>query len=168
MKRYVKIFVENLDLFFQDITVFLNEYIYEVTEEEEKKLSGLRASFESELRDGGQPSIKELLSLASYLPLIKCSYIPKLKPPGGSLLVNELLQRQIWDFLKENEIKKEIAVLNEIENETSRRGRDQYEENPYPRWRYTSHLNENKLLTFPIYSILIHSLLFKIINNVLY
>ena len=29
---------------------------------------------------------------------------------------------------------------------------------------YLDHLSENKLLTFPIYSILIHSILFKIIN----
>ena len=29
---------------------------------------------------------------------------------------------------------------------------------------YLDHLSENKLLTFPIYSVLIHSLLFKIIN----
>ena len=62
-------------------------------------------------------------------------------------LFNDLLQMQIKDPLKENEIKSNINSFDNISDAISIKVREQYEENPYPRWRYADIAPKNKFLT---------------------
>ena len=51
-------------------------------------------------------------------------------------LFNDLINLQIKEPLKENELAKSIDVLGEITDLTSKKVKKQYEANPYPRWRF--------------------------------
>ena len=48
--------------------------------------------------------------------------------------LEEVIRRQIIEPNEEDTLKSKIAVLGAITDEVSKRVREQYEENPYPRW----------------------------------
>jgi SAM-dependent methyltransferase len=69
-------------------------------------------------------------------------YFPLHALPRAEALLNEawsdavmgLLVQQVRQPAEERELRKSIAALTAVENEVSRKVREQYEENPYPRW----------------------------------
>ena len=68
---------------------------------------------------------------------------------SSNLLFNDLINVQIKEPLKENELIKSIQSLGEIINPVSKKVQEQYEENSYPRWRCTNKiLSENHILWF--------------------
>ena len=58
---------------------------------------------------------------------------------------NDLLKLQLKEPLEEKKIAGSINNFNTIKDNISKKVRLQYEENPYPRWRYSCHSSENKL-----------------------
>ena len=82
--------------------------------------------------------------LGCYMPLNTSKNIVNklLNHKSSNLLFNDLISIQIKEPLKENELAKSIKSLNEIIDPVSKKVRNQYEENPYPRWRCT-----NKILS---------------------
>ena len=65
--------------------------------------------------------------------------VPYIHIPGqGSTIHRTGLQplfiRQVVEVQRERDLRESIPVLNPIEDDVSRAVRDQYEENPYPRW----------------------------------
>jgi 2-polyprenyl-3-methyl-5-hydroxy-6-metoxy-1,4-benzoquinol methylase len=69
-------------------------------------------------------------------------YLPLQAVPSGTALlerkwappVADLLNQQVRDHIQERELRDSILRLTAIEDEVSQRVRQQYEENPYPRW----------------------------------
>ena len=57
---------------------------------------------------------------------------------SSNLLFNDLISVQIKEPLKEKELTRSIKSLDIIEDLVSKKVQEQYEEHPYPRWRYTS------------------------------
>ena len=53
-----------------------------------------------------------------------------------NILFNDLITMQIKEPLKEKELVNSIRSLGKISDVVSKKVRDQYEEYPYPRWRY--------------------------------
>ena len=53
---------------------------------------------------------------------------------------NDLIKIQVLDFKKETKLKKSIKLFGVIDNKLSKKVRKQYEESPYPRWRYFNQL----------------------------
>ena len=112
---------------------FYNEYVFYQSDEEINLIDKLKLKVEN------SPEINELeiSILACYVPLIQSNtikdkllnYLPKNK------LFNDLIKAQIKDNLEEQKLKSTIKS-NVIVNEISKKVRDQYEENPYPRWKY--------------------------------
>ena len=47
-----------------------------------------------------------------------------------------MIEMQIKEPLKETTLKNSIKSIEIISDDVSKKVRDQYEENPYPRWRY--------------------------------
>ncbi len=121
---------------------FLNEYIYSLTEEENTSINTIinRCIYE-ELNE------TNVSILSCYYSLYKLiDKIPKLKSfnsPNHSL--TELIKLQITEPLKEIELSKNIKKLGLINNYISQKVQSQYEENPYPRWRYSSHQTNQKI-----------------------
>lgn len=123
---------ENLALFLTAMSLqcFLNEYLWDVTPEEEKRVAELKAKAEK-----GDAKLEDLLLLASYLPLYLLKNIHSYE---DMLSVNELSaliwKRQVAEPLREITLREQIPCLTPIEDDISAKVQAQYEENPYPRW----------------------------------
>lgn len=114
---------------------FLNEYIFFQTDEEISLVDDLKKKVESnDLVDEVAVAV-----LSCYLPLNTSQVIidKLLKYKSESNLFNDLIKIQIKDFIKEEDLKKTIKSSEIIDN-ISTKVRSQYEENPYPRWRYAN------------------------------
>ena len=55
------------------------------------------------------------------------------------------MKLQITEPLKEIELSKTTKRLGTINDDVSKRVKSQYEENPYPRWRYGNHSESQKI-----------------------
>ena len=110
---------------------FLNEYLYNQTDIEVEALKDLETLVEKQLTIGQQPSPTELACLASYKPLHEYSWLHLLTMP---IELESLHRRQILEPEKEKQLRSTIPILQEIKNEVSCKVREQYEQNPYPRW----------------------------------
>ena len=58
---------------------------------------------------------------------------------------NELLDLQFREIVIEKSISKKIKKIGLITNSISKKVKNQYELNPYPRWRYNSYAKENQV-----------------------
>ena len=112
---------------------FFNEYVFYQSDEEINLINKLKSKIEK----SKEINELEISILACYMPLIKSNiikdkllnYLPKNK------LFSDLIKAQIKDNLEEQKLKSTIKS-NVIVDEISKKVRDQYEENPYPRWKY--------------------------------
>ena len=115
---------------------WLNEYLYIQSAKEINLVNKLKQKIENnEEIDELQISI-----LGCYIPLNNSKDIidKLLNYKSSNLLFNDLISVQIKEPLKENELVKSIQSLEEIVDPVSKEVQEQYEENPYPRWRCTN------------------------------
>jgi len=119
---------------------WLNEYLYIQSLKEVDIVIKLKKKIEN----SDEINELEISILSCYMPLIDSKNIISklLNYKSSNLLFNDLISVQIKDPLKEKELVKSIKSLDNIIDPISKKVRDQYEENPYPRWRCT-----NKILT---------------------
>ena len=110
---------------------FTNEYIYSQTDDDKKILDDLENTVHKNIADGTQPAPLVLACLASYKALYDYSWCHLVALPDE---VKQLEKSQISDVKKEIVLRSEIPMLNEITDDISSKVRQQYEENPYPRW----------------------------------
>ncbi len=124
---------------------FLNEYVVYQSDEEINLVNDLMKKIEKE------KTINELeiSILACYLPLNSSKIINDklVNYVSDRPLFNDLIQIQIKDLLKEEELKKSINSFENISDKVSKSVRDQYEENPYPRWRYANKTPKKNFLS---------------------
>lgn len=117
---------------------FINEYVFATTDEEAAKAQRLLAAVTDLLNAGGpmlaQVPALSLLALAAYVPLHALPQAQALLERDWPPAVQAVLAQQIVQPGEEEKLRATIPCLTAIEDETSRRVRDQYEENPYPRW----------------------------------
>jgi SAM-dependent methyltransferase len=114
---------------------FLNEYVFAQSDEETRDANGLREMLSQKLSSGSDIAPALLAAVAAYFPLHAL-------PEAKSLLaaaawpdaVGELLQQQVREPLEEADDKRAIPALTPITDKVSQDVREQYEENPYPRW----------------------------------
>ena len=121
---------------------FLNEYVYSVSEEENISVNTIiKRCIEGDLSE------KNISILSCYYPLYKLlDQIPLLKSFNSAHpSFKELIELQIIEPLKEIDLSKNIKSLGIIRNNISKEVKEQYEENPYPRWRYENYLKSNKI-----------------------
>lgn len=97
---------------------FLNEYVWPETPEETRAISVLKAS-----------TPMEVALLAMYRPLRDIE-----RPAGGGEAFERLWRRLVDEPRAEAALQPAIPALTPVEDEVSRRVRQQYEANPYPRW----------------------------------
>ena len=122
----------------------LNEYIIFQSKDEINFVESLKTKIEK------NESIKELevAILACYLPLSQSkNLIKKLSNfLSSNNLFNEMIKIQIKDTLEEKRLKQTIDSI-EITDQISQKVRDQYEENPYPRWKYVDKIYKTDFLS---------------------
>ena len=114
---------------------FFNEYIFFQTKKEINYINTLTQKIEKSQKI----SETEVAILGCYIPLYSFKNIKKKLSnyKSDNILFNDLITMQIKEPMKEKELKNLIKPLSKISDNVSKKVRDQYEENPYPRWRYT-------------------------------
>ena len=121
---------------------FLNEYIYSLTKKEILSINKIIKRCKNiELNE------INISILSCYFPLYKLiDKIPSLKSfSSPNKIFTELMELQISEPLQEIDLSQNIKKLGTINDEISQKVKSQYEENPYPRWRYGSYHENQKL-----------------------
>jgi tetratricopeptide (TPR) repeat protein len=113
---------------------FINEYVYSDTLQEQQQVERLKQALMAALETGDAVPPLWIAAIASYGPL------GALLDPQLALArrwpdpVDKVVTQQIREVQEERLLQKSIPRLTPISGETSQRVREQYEENPYPRW----------------------------------
>ncbi len=116
---------------------FINEYAWVRSASETAQLGRLRAQVEAAAGSGALPRASQVLALASYEPLHTL--------PGADTLadrqqaswpeaVRAVWRQQVDEPRQEARLRAGLKRLTEIAQGVSSQVRQQYEENPYPRW----------------------------------
>ncbi len=113
---------------------FINEYVFsQITEEAEQSLELLRG-ISAELAEGKSVPPHRLAALASYFPLSSLPSVDTLQRASWPPVFQAVVTQQVSEPLREQQLRERIPSLTEINDPVSRKVREQYEENPYPRW----------------------------------
>ena len=113
----------------------LTEYIYAETAEETEAVAALEIFLNTRSDGNTAPDAATVACLASYRPLHRYAWSEALAVPAG---IEALYTRQVSDHRLIRKFASDLPVLRRIEDRTSLLVKDQYEENPYPRWSSTS------------------------------
>ena len=123
---------------------WLNEYIYTQSEKEINFVNKLKNKIEK----NKEVNELEVAILACYIPLNNSKIIIQklLDHKSSNILFNDLITLQIKEPLKEKELVKSIKSLGQIVDPVSKKVQEQYEEHPYPRWRFANKSLSKKVL----------------------
>ena len=115
---------------------WLNEYLYVQSAKEIDLVNKLKQKIENDK----EINEIEIAILACNSPLNKSKIIIEklLNYKSSNLLFNDLIDVQIKEPLKEIKLKKSINSLDKIFDPISIKVQEQYEEHPYPRWRFSN------------------------------
>ena len=113
---------------------YLNDYVYATTADELARVARLRDQVASQIQAGIDPPAAILAAVASYVPLHSVPAVERLVDRPLAAPVAELVAQQVTEPLEERALRERLPRLTPIEDPTSRQVRQQYEENPYPRW----------------------------------
>jgi Flp pilus assembly protein TadD/SAM-dependent methyltransferase len=119
---------------------FNNEYAYGVSDEERRKLDDLETRIEAGL--SGLPRLPDelqidLMCFSMYRPLHTlnaCQDLPRSDAEAWDEAARCIAKRQLDDYDQERRIAAAIRPITNICDAVSLAVREQYEENPYPRW----------------------------------
>ena len=120
------------------IQCFLNEYVYYINQKECKKLEEIKRSLNTNTNTNREYKIaliscyESIGSISKEIEYLK-NYISK------NIEFDELINLQVKDTFREKEISVGINSIGEISDKVSKKVKNQYELNPYPRWRYNSY-----------------------------
>ena len=144
-KKLLKKFLSNSDnQFFMKIYNFLIvfaeqkffcEFIYHVTDEEKKLLKKL----ENKIKKKEDICELSILLISLYKPLNKCNYLHKklVNYISKSNEFKEFLKYVFHDPHTDKQASISMKSMSNFSNKTSLLMKRQYEENPFPRWRFT-------------------------------
>jgi hypothetical protein len=113
---------------------FINEYVFSESEEEKQKIELLQEEVKVALEKGGAVSPTRIAVLGAYRPLSGFSWTDDLLRLKWSGDIKKIVVAQVGDVRKEQALRSKIPRLTAIEDKVSQAVRNQYEENPYPRW----------------------------------
>ena len=130
---------------------FINEYIYFETEEEQNQITELEQRIIAAMEEGLPLNLYDLTLFSCYRPLQKLPQAEKILASTQNTPLGSLVTMQIAEPLKEAELKKSIINVTDIGNKVSQQVKEQYEDNPYPRW-----IHSEKTQSFPFATVLQH------------
>ena len=113
---------------------FINEYVFAVPADEDRKAGELRDLLSAALKTGAPIPVLHLVSVAAYFPLHSLPLSALLLERSWPAEIAPLLAQQVREPAEEHRIGTTIPRLTDIEDEVSLLVQRQYEENPYPRW----------------------------------
>ncbi len=121
---------------------FLNEYVYYISTEEKNKQKELKKTIK---KNKNQEYKLAIISCYQSLSSINNEIVDLNNYFSNNKEFNNLLNLQFKELNDETKISKGIKKLGNIKDYISKEVKNQYELNPYPRWRYNSYAKGNKL-----------------------
>jgi tetratricopeptide (TPR) repeat protein/2-polyprenyl-3-methyl-5-hydroxy-6-metoxy-1,4-benzoquinol methylase len=113
---------------------FINEYVFDAPDAEWEQARRLRDLLGEALQSPRPVPVLWLVVVASYFPLHSVRGADALLERDWPDSVTHLLVQQVREPAQERQTRGSIPALTQIDNDVSRLVRQQYEENPYPRW----------------------------------
>jgi tetratricopeptide (TPR) repeat protein/2-polyprenyl-3-methyl-5-hydroxy-6-metoxy-1,4-benzoquinol methylase len=113
---------------------FVNEYIFDCDDRERLAAEACRTKLLALLDANEAVPPLLLLAVAAYFPLYTLRDASRLLAQNAPRPVAEVLRQQIREPLEEQALRAGIERLTPISGGVSADVRDQYEQNPYPRW----------------------------------
>ncbi len=113
---------------------FINEYVFATTDDEVAEACRLQTALEEKLNAAEPYSPLWPAAVGAYFPLHTLKNAQALLDRPALPSVAALLTQQVAEPAEEKRLAAAIPALTEIGGEVSQAVRQQYEENPYPRW----------------------------------
>jgi len=113
---------------------FTNEYVFTEAPDECDLVARQSKLLADALEGQGGISPLRLAAVASYRPLSSLPHAGRLLERAWPEAVDKLLTQQIREVDEERRMRDSIPRLTPIEGEITAAVRQQYEQNPYPRW----------------------------------
>ena len=110
---------------------YINEYVFDLTADENERAFKLRNRIEHALDVNAAIAPTEIALLSAYIQL---DCLPALLKRSWPKSIAALLEEQIETPAAERKLRTSIPQITPIANNTSVKVREQYEENPFPRW----------------------------------
>jgi Tfp pilus assembly protein PilF/2-polyprenyl-3-methyl-5-hydroxy-6-metoxy-1,4-benzoquinol methylase len=113
---------------------FINEYIFDCDDSERAAAGACRTMLLALLDvDAVIPPLL-LLAVAAYFPLYTLPEPGRLLATNQQAPVDDVLRQQVHEPLEEQALRAGVECLTSITHGVSEKVREQYEQNPYPRW----------------------------------
>lgn len=156
-KRILNIYSTNQDLTASQlqfslalvVQLFKNEYIYVESEEEAQLCELIRSLILAQSKNSSwSPSESHfaIIILLMYMPISKLveeeAGLKRFNKDKWPIFLQWVYQADIIDRARERKLSKTIEQVSEIENSVSNIVRQQYEQNPYPRWDFHRAIKE--------------------------
>jgi tetratricopeptide (TPR) repeat protein/2-polyprenyl-3-methyl-5-hydroxy-6-metoxy-1,4-benzoquinol methylase len=135
---------------------FINEYIFDCDDSERAAAAACRTKLLALLDANDAVPTLLLLAVAAYFPLYTLPEPARLLAANQQGPVDDLLRQQIREPLEEKALRAGVERLTPITDGVSEKVRDQYEQNPYPRWvklpmnNAALHFNAELRRSFPL------------------
>ena len=113
---------------------FLNDFVFTRADEEAARAASLRATIAAALESDAAIPALALAAVGAYFPLGSLPSADLLSRRSWPAPVAALLQQQVAEPLAEARYREALPRLTDIDDDVSRRVRQQYEESPYPKW----------------------------------
>lgn len=118
---------------------FINEYVFACSQHEHELVDQVREALADAL-GYGTPVIPEswVVAVAAYYPLAAVPAAEQLLLRGWSAPIAQIIRCQVKEVLEERRLRVLLPRLTAIDDDVSLAVKQQYEENPYPRWTKAS------------------------------
>jgi len=113
---------------------FLNEYVFACGEAERAQVRQVQDRIASAVATDADVAPLDVIVVASYQPLHSLPFAHSLPTRSWPNVVDRVLQRHLREPLQEISDRANVPALTTIDDSTSLKVQNQYEENPYPRW----------------------------------
>jgi len=113
---------------------FINEYVFDATADELDRVQVLHRRLAAAAQSGAAIPPLWVVVVAAYLPLHALPGADALLARSWPASLAALLVQQVQEPLQERQARDSIVALTAIADDVSREVKQQYEENPYPRW----------------------------------
>ena len=113
---------------------FANEYAFFVSDAEKDAVTALEVRIAESLKAGTPPDAHAVMLLAAYTPLIRTAFADALMALPWDADVETVIARQLREPRQEIALRAAIPCITPLTDAVSHAVRNQYEENPYPRW----------------------------------
>jgi tetratricopeptide (TPR) repeat protein/2-polyprenyl-3-methyl-5-hydroxy-6-metoxy-1,4-benzoquinol methylase len=131
---------------------FTNEYIFFESEEETAAIERLEGKIADLVEKDEVVPAPFVAALGAYRALYQFPWAKDIGNREWAEPINDVVDRLIREPLEEIKLRSDIPCLTPIENEVSQSVREQYEENPYPRWIRTGVRTEGLPIKFVLQS----------------